>query len=322
MAIETADRVEPTDHVVQFYAHVHELVRTVTRYVANALKAGDTVVVVATADHAAAFDSALAKVGIDLPAARANGTFVSLDADEALSRFLVDDWPNADAFAVEVGDVVRRLVSQGRVVKVFGEMVSMLWDAGHVGAAIELETMWNDLGRDVAVLAVLAYSARSIAETDDDAGSSFQRVCGCHSAVIGDVAAISTANPPVAATGTHAQQSFPGEPRALSATRRFVATTLMSWDLHHYVDDASMVVSELATNAVIHAQSGYTVDLSSDGAALRVSVRDASPVGPVLRHPAPTTTSGRGLILVTSIASRWGTELVDDGKLVWAELRP
>jgi hypothetical protein len=62
------------------------------------------------------------------------------------------------------------------------------------------------------------------------------------------------------------------------------------------------------------------VALSSDGGALRVSVSDSSRVVPVLRSPLPTTISGRGLVLVTSIASRWGTELVDDGKLIWAEL--
>jgi anti-sigma regulatory factor (Ser/Thr protein kinase) len=245
---------------------------------------------------------------------------VSFDADEALSRFLVDEWPNADAFGAEVGNVIRRLVGQGGGVRVFGEMVAVLWDAGHVGAAIELETMWNDLGRDVPFSLFCAYPSCSVAGIHDDADS-FQHLCRCHSAVIGDVAAVSMANPPLAVARTQEQRSFPSEPRSLGATRRFVATTLMSWDLHHCVEDASIVVSELATNAVIHAQSDYTVDLSSDGAALRVSVRDASPVVPVLRHPAPTTTSGRGLILVTSIARRWGTELVDDGKLIWAELR-
>jgi anti-sigma regulatory factor (Ser/Thr protein kinase) len=319
MTIEAHDRVEPRDHVVQFYEHDDELVTAVTRYLNDGLKADETVVVVATAKHTAAFEAALSIGGVDVSTARANGALISFEADDVLSRFLVDGWPNADAFGHEVGSVIRGLVAAGRGVRVFGEMVSLLWDAGHVGAAIELETIWNDLGSEVPFSLLCAYPARSMSGTAD-ADDSFQRVCHCHSAVIGDVAAMSKAHPPAAVTRNELQRSFPGDCRALGATRQFVAGTLESWNLHRYVEDATIVVSELATNAVIHAHSAFTVALLSDGGALRVSVSDSSRVVPVLRSPLPTTISGRGLVLVTSIASRWGTELVDDGKLIWAEL--
>ena len=318
MSAATSDRVEPRDHVVQFYEHDDELVTTVTRYVIDAMQADETVIVVATADHATAFDAALTNAGVDLAAACVEGTFIYFDADEALSRFLVDDWPSADAFALEIGNVIRRLVGAGRGVRVFGEMVAVLWDAGHVGAAIELETMWNHLGNEVPFMLFCAYPAQSVSAAGGD--GSFQRVCHCHSGVIGDVALDSKEDPPLCVGRTEQHRSFPGECSALSATRHFVASTLESWNLHHYVENASIVVSELATNAVIHAHSDFTVSLSSDGGALRVSVRDSSRVLPVLRSPNPTTVSGRGLLLVTSIATRWGTELVDDGKLIWAEI--
>jgi anti-sigma regulatory factor (Ser/Thr protein kinase) len=137
--------------------------------------------------------------------------------------------------------------------------------------------------------------------------------------VIGDVARDSNVEPSDVGR-SETQRNFPGHYGALSATRQFVAETLESWNLHHYLEDASIVVSELATNAVIHAHSDFTVSLSSNGGSLRVSVRDSSHVVPVLRSPLPTTVSGRGLVLVTAIATRWGTQLVDDGKLIWAEI--
>ncbi|MEP7202951.1 MAG: MEDS domain-containing protein [Ilumatobacteraceae bacterium] len=319
MSTTTSDRIEQREHVVQFYQHDDELVATVTRYVMDAMQADEAVVVVTTADHAVAFDAALSMGGVDPIAARADGTLVSFDAGEALSRFMVDDWPDADAFANEVGNVIRGLVGAGRSVSVFGEMVSLLWDAGHVGAAIELESIWNDLGRSVPFSLLCAYPASSVTGTDDWAA--FQRVCHCHSAVIGDVDAIARECPPPAVATSEAERTFCGEATVLSATRQFVASTLRSWGLQQYMEDASIVVSELATNAVIHAHSAFTVGLSSDGTVLRVSVHDASPVLPVVRQPEPTTVSGRGLVLVASIASRWGIELVDDGKLIWAELR-
>ncbi len=214
--------------------------------------------------------------------------------------------------------MIRRLVEAGRGVRVFGEMVAVLWDAGHVSAAIELETIWNHLGGEVPFTLFSAYPMHSVSAA---AGyDSFQRVCHCHSGVVGDVSLDWQENPPPCVGRTEQQRSFPAEGSALSATRHFVASTLESWNLHHHVEDASMVVSELATNAVIHAHSAFTVSLSFDGGTLRVSVRDSSQVVPVVQSPIPTTVSGRGLILVTSIATRWGTELVDDGKLIWADI--
>jgi anti-sigma regulatory factor (Ser/Thr protein kinase) len=80
-----------------------------------------------------------------------------------------------------------------------------------------------------------------------------------------------------------------------------------------------LVVSELASNAVIHAETRFDVRLTI-GEPIRVEVIDGSPIPPVVRHPVRLDLGGRGLIIVDAAADRWGFDLVDDGKVVWAEL--
>jgi anti-sigma regulatory factor (Ser/Thr protein kinase) len=107
---------------------------------------------------------------------------------------------------------------------------------------------------------------------------------------------------------------------APKAARRFVVGTLARWDQYQLADQAALVVSELATNAVIHARSDFIVSMSSLRQAVRISVRDTSVAPPTQRDSAPMALSGRGLGLVAALASRWGVDLLADGKVVWAEL--
>jgi anti-sigma regulatory factor (Ser/Thr protein kinase) len=95
---------------------------------------------------------------------------------------------------------------------------------------------------------------------------------------------------------------------------------LRQWDREDLIDDAGLVCAELTTNAVLHAGSEFTVAVSRRGSAVRIAVRDASRRGPVMQHPEPTAVSGRGLILVTRLAKRWGIDVLGAGKVVWADL--
>lgn len=275
----------------------------VARFVDEGIAADETAVVVASAAHLTAFEDALAAGGVDVASARQAGIFVTVDASEALSRFLVEGWPDAGRFETEIGALARTIGDSGRPVRIYGEMVALLWDAGHVGAAIELEEMWNELRQRVPFSLLCAYSAESVRGDDD----SFHQLCHCHSAV-------------VEGARTEATKSFAGELPSLSGTRQFVAATLRSWNLDRLVDDASIIISELATNAVLHASTDFVVAVSMAGDCIRLSVRDDSPVLPMIRTPLPTTITGRGLILIAALAERWGTDPKDDGKIVWVDL--
>lgn len=86
---------------------------------------------------------------------------------------------------------------------------------------------------------------------------------------------------------------------------------------------ASLLVSELVTNAIVHGRSGATVDLSLDAdRVLRVAVTDDSPalLPEVDRHPRTSAEGGRGLLIVSLLATRWGVKPLDGGKAVWFEL--
>jgi hypothetical protein len=109
--------------------------------------------------------------------------------------------------------------------------------------------------------------------------------------------------------------------RAPGQARRFVTDTLAAWGRADLIDDAALVASELATNAVLHARSDFTVVLSRrpDG-TIRVAVRDASHLRPRPRRAGPLDCSGRGLGMVETIAAGWGADLLPDGKVVWARL--
>jgi MEDS: MEthanogen/methylotroph, DcmR Sensory domain/Histidine kinase-like ATPase domain len=308
MTVDTAARVSSRAHVVLFYENTEQLVTTVAQFLVDGVLADEPAIVVATTSHIVAFEDAMVAAGVDIVAARASGNLFMIDAEQAMSQFLIGDWPEASRFDSVFGDVIRRLSDSGRPVRVYGEMVALLWDAGHVAAAFELEALWNELGQHVPFSLMCAYPATSVS----DHGVSFQQLCQCHSAVVGARGD---------AARNRATRSFLGDAGSLKGARQFVVDTLRSWHLDHLCDDGSIVVSELATNAVLHAASDFTVTLSLEGRTVRLSVVDESAQLPVVRTPSPTTISGRGLVLVAALGARWGSEVVDDGKEVWVELR-
>jgi len=113
------------------------------------------------------------------------------------------------------------------------------------------------------------------------------------------------------------------EARAVSAARRFVHDTLAEWRVDEdAADTATLCVSELVTNAIIHAAARCEIRLMLHHDTLTISVRDGGtgspdPVGP---SGDPLASHGRGLQLVEKVTSRWGSELDEVGMTVWCEL--
>ena len=79
-----------------------------------------------------------------------------------------------------------------------------------------------------------------------------------------------------------------------------------------------LVVSELVTNAMVHAGTGCTLDLRHSDDELRVEVRDRSHEAPVMGVVHPDDVGGRGLLVVDAVTEAWGWEPTIDGKRVWA----
>jgi anti-anti-sigma regulatory factor len=110
------------------------------------------------------------------------------------------------------------------------------------------------------------------------------------------------------------------EPSAPRHARQLATEACTRWGLPELAGPASLIASELVTNAVEHAGTAMTLRLSRRDRYVHVAVRDGSPEQPAPRRPQLTETGGRGLLLVASVATHWGSLPCRDGKVVWATL--
>ena len=109
------------------------------------------------------------------------------------------------------------------------------------------------------------------------------------------------------------------QPRLEAAmlARRHVRGVLQKWALDDLIDPVMLLTSEVVTNALLHSGTTITVRLARAGAGVRVSVEDGSTMVPVRRRHSTTASTGRGVQLLASIATDWGSKPLDDGKVVW-----
>lgn len=119
----------------------------------------------------------------------------------------------------------------------------------------------------------------------------------------------------------HESRALPAQPAAVSTARSFVAETCQRWGVNDLTECATLVTSELVTNAVIHVRSDVHIWLDLDEHVLTVAVRDDSPRS----LPKPTVSAdlehGRGLLLVDLLSRDWGVHPHGAaGKTVWAAL--
>ena len=118
-----------------------------------------------------------------------------------------------------------------------------------------------------------------------------------------------------------AEIDLPQSPTSARLARDFVSDRVTEWHLESLLDDALLVTSELATNAVTHADSACRIRLSVSPSALRIDVLDRGAGTPEPQPASRTAEGGRGLHLVDALSSAWGLEVLPgEGKLVWAEL--
>jgi anti-sigma regulatory factor (Ser/Thr protein kinase) len=121
---------------------------------------------------------------------------------------------------------------------------------------------------------------------------------------------------------------FPCDASSVAAARRLVRGQLASdsttasrrSDREDIVDAATLLLSELVTNAIVHARTNVEVHLVTDEVMLRAEVSDGNPAMPEARRPNGLNGTGRGLQLIDDLASRWGVLTSDAGKTVWFEL--
>lgn len=117
-----------------------------------------------------------------------------------------------------------------------------------------------------------------------------------------------------------ASTRLPPHPASTRAARAFVAEHLRAWQLEPAIDDATLLVSELVTNAILHGRSPIDLVVRKVKTAVRVEVYDEGSATAQPLYPEGDEFAGRGLGLVQAVAARWGVEDADIGKTVWFEI--
>jgi hypothetical protein len=169
------------EHFVQIYEAEDVFMDTLAGFVSGGLSPGHSAVVIATSEHRAELDRRLAAMGVDVESAQARDQFISLDAKQVLSRFMVNGWPDDARFKAVIGEILDRARQGGREVRAFGEMVALLWAEGYCAATVRLEHLWQRICEDESFSLFCAYPKTGFTEDPID---SITRVCAAHSKVL------------------------------------------------------------------------------------------------------------------------------------------
>jgi hypothetical protein len=115
---------------------------------------------------------------------------------------------------------------------------------------------------------------------------------------------------------------LPCAPASVAAARAFVRGRLLAWRATRLEQAASLVASELVSNAVVHARSALRLRLALTGGTLRLEVADRSPQPPRRSPSGAHAEAGRGLDVVQALSTGWGYMPAEPppGKVVWAEI--
>jgi anti-sigma regulatory factor (Ser/Thr protein kinase) len=115
-----------------------------------------------------------------------------------------------------------------------------------------------------------------------------------------------------------AEWELPADPAAVAEARKTASRRLAEWGLSELSFTTELVVSELVTNAIRYATGPVRLRLIHER-TLVCEVFDGGATAPHARHPRATDEGGRGLLLVSQVARRWGTRFLSEGKVIWAE---
>lgn len=174
--------IGPGENIAQFYADDGAFLEALTIYVASGLCGGQSVIVIATLEHLRALRERLIWARIDLASAIIEDRYITLNAETALSAFLVGGWPDEDLFRRLVSHLFKRATANERSVRAFGEMVALLWARGFPAATVRLEQLWGRFCEESEFSLFFAYPSAGFPES---ASRSLAEICAAHSRVIG-----------------------------------------------------------------------------------------------------------------------------------------
>jgi len=168
-------------HAVRFYDSEVSLCRIVAGFLKEGLTSGQPAVVIATLEHSQGIVAELRARDVEVKALQSAGDLIVLDAAETMAKFMVDGVPNREKFRATIEPVLDR-ARRGQpenVIRAYGEMVDVLWKEGRDIAAIQLEMLWNQLGRSARFSLMCGYAMGNFYKD-----ASVQEVCRQHTHVV------------------------------------------------------------------------------------------------------------------------------------------
>ena len=172
-------------HEALFYSDDECFLDGFTQFIGGALKAGNVVIVVATKSHRDSLLLRLQARGVNVVGAIAQGRYISLDAADTLSTFMVNGMPDPVRFLKAAGDLIvgaaKAVKGEYARVAACGECAPLLWAQGNAEAAIQVEHLWNELATTYDVEILCGYPLASFHGEQD--GHILLEICAKHSAV-------------------------------------------------------------------------------------------------------------------------------------------
>jgi hypothetical protein len=171
----------PCEHIAQFYEDDALFLNTLVRFVDRGFMTDTGVIVIATKEHLRALEESLSAFTIGLATNRLTDAYITIDAHEALGKFMVNQWPDDELFLEFVMGLVRRASARGRGVRAFGEMVALLLAQGNTAATVRLEYLWNSVCKLSGLPLFCAYPKAGFSQ---ETSASLAEICAAHSRII------------------------------------------------------------------------------------------------------------------------------------------
>ena len=177
------DRVTVVDeHFVQFYDSENFLIESLTNFVSAGFIFGETVLILATKQHLNALRTNLSEHHFHLNQLQKQGRFVPLNAEEVQADLSVDGILCRERFNQFFSSLLSQATDGGKRVRVFGELVAVLWAQGKYSTALEVEELWNGLRSQTDFSLFCAYPMQAFA--GKEMAEPLRQVCLTHSRII------------------------------------------------------------------------------------------------------------------------------------------
>ncbi len=167
--------------MIQIYENDQVFLNTLASFVGGGINAGDCCMVIATLPHLSALENRLISYGVHLETLLLDDRYIPIDAHQMLSSFMNRGWPNEEQLLELVSGLLDRGKLHNRKIRVFGEMVALLWAQGSKEAAVQLEQLWGKICGQYSLSLFCAYPKHGFTE---DINASMTHIYCAHSKMI------------------------------------------------------------------------------------------------------------------------------------------